>query len=163
VIDDVKANAGVSFAQKEVAFHSDVNQASVTGQCSLEQDGARLGWKLLDSKTGQELDTGFTYCQQGQFEVSVAPMANFECDHDYKVTARLGFGSQGEITITRRCAPEAALDAPAMKASLGVPDEDACAVEKRQSESGEMSCKAVCYDSAGVVKAERVLDAASCE
>jgi hypothetical protein len=108
----VKADAAVSFKQKELLLHPNLDQLEVAGECSLKQDGARMKWKILDGVSGEQVAEGFTECLSGEFRVELALLKGLDCDRSYRVTARLGLGHEGEILISRRCA----LDAPADEA-----------------------------------------------
>jgi hypothetical protein len=160
VIDDVKKDLAVSFTREKVEVQSQVNDLSVLGQCSPNQDGARLAWELNDPAQEHLLDRGFVTCDHGQFVVDLTPVQELECDHAYTVKAQLGLGEAGEVTVLRRCTPDAVADASAMKAHLSVADASSCVLEKREGQG--TGCSAVCYDSQGVVSVSQPMDAAYC-
>lgn len=159
VIDDVKGASALSFSQKQVEIHSATEAVSLVGHCPKEQEGSILAWRVQDSESGRELGRGFAQCIGEQFLVELAPAQELECDQEYQVSARLGLGQPGEVTLLRRCAPSASVEAPAnMKAQLASNELSSCVIERRDGKS----CEAVCYAADGVVEAEREMSASSC-
>lgn len=160
VIDDVKSASALSFNQKQVEIHTDVQTVSLVGHCPVEQEGAVLAWRIHDAASGQELGRGFANCQNEEFRVELAPTQDLQCDQSYQVTARLGMGEPGEMALVRRCAPDAVAEAPALKAQLAADAQSSCVLERRVGRG--TGCSAVCYSSEGVMQSEETMPASSC-
>lgn len=160
VINEVKSGQTISFAQKAVELHTQVQSIVLDGICPEGQQDAVLGWKITDSATRSEFARGYATCADGKFHVELAPTQELLCGREYTVAARLGFGTGGEVKLSRRCAPAGVSDGASMKAQLAVSDEARCVIER--IEASASGCAAVCYDRSGVVQANRELDARVC-
>lgn len=160
VINDVKADAAVSFSTQKLEIHPEVESLIVDGQCSLNQEGALLGWKMRDSESNQEMERGFARCEQGRFQVELKPAQNLDCDHEYKVTARLGYGQEGEVKLERRCEPEAVADGASFKVAMQAAPDSQCQIERRPGQG--TGCSVVCYSETGVVERENELQPSQC-
>lgn len=102
-IDDVNATTGVAFTQEKVDLPSSADPTVIEGACDLKQSGSVLGWKVHDAN-GEEMERGYSLCDQGKFQVEMAPADELECDQSYDLTARLNQGSQGHVELKRDCA-----------------------------------------------------------
>lgn len=101
-IDDVNATTAVSFVHEKIEVTSNDAPTVIQGACDMKQDGAILGWRVHDAEDN-ELQRGYSVCEQGQFEVEMVPASELECEKSYHVTAKLGLGSAGHMELERRC------------------------------------------------------------
>ena len=106
-IDNVNGTTGVAFTQSKVQLATTDQPTVIDGACDMKQNGAVLGWKVHDS-IGTEMERGYAVCEEGKFQVEMAPASQLECDLPYEVTARLNAGTSGHVEIRRDCAGEAA-------------------------------------------------------
>ncbi len=107
IIDDSKSQAGLSFKISEVQITERTDVVPLEGICSTGQDGATFGWQLKeinsDGSSGASILSGSTTCSSGLFQVSVPATTNLGCGQRFKVSARLGFGSPAEVTVSKVC------------------------------------------------------------
>lgn len=101
-IDDTNGATAVSFPHEKVQLATNDQPTVLEGSCDVRQDGAILGWKVRDGEDN-ELERGYSVCEQGKFEVEMAPSTALECDKSYHVTARLGAGTSGHVELERHC------------------------------------------------------------
>ena len=101
-IDDVNMTTAVSFTQSKVQVSSSDAPTVIEGECSSMQEGAVLGWKVRDDH-GQMRETGYSQCEQGHFQVEMAPSNELECDKSYEVSAQLGAGVGDRVQLERDC------------------------------------------------------------
>ncbi len=101
-IDDVNATTAVKFMNEKIEVMSNEAPTIVQGACDVKQEGAILGWRVHDAEDN-ELQRGYSVCEQGQFEVEMLPASELECEKAYHVTAKLGLGSPGHMELERRC------------------------------------------------------------
>lgn len=162
VIDHVNTDGLLRFNAKAVEIHTDVQAVVLKGVCSSSQNGSVLGWSVNDLEGGYELGRGYSVCQDGQFEIELAPTQQLECGHDYGVSAYIGNGEASELTISRRCEADSVVEAsPAMKASVrALRQTSSCVVERARD--GQGGCSLVCYSIDGIVEAKQDLEPARC-
>jgi hypothetical protein len=107
VINPVNTTTGLEFQHKAVQVQSQAHDLTLSGNCSLEQEDAILGWKIrelnADGSDGSEFARGFARCNSGVFEVQLTPAQDLDCSKSYKLVARLASGSPGEVLVTRQC------------------------------------------------------------
>lgn len=101
-IDDARSPTAVSFPNEKIQLTSNDQPTVLEGSCDVSQDGAILGWRVRDGEDN-ELERGYSVCEQGKFEVEMAPATSLECDKSYHVTARLGAGTSGHVELERHC------------------------------------------------------------
>jgi hypothetical protein len=101
-IDDVNASTGLAFVQSKVQVASSDQPTLIDGACASNQSGAVLGWKVHDAD-GNMMESGYSVCDQGKFQVEMAPANQLECDQPYDVSARLGSGQSGHVELSRDC------------------------------------------------------------
>ena len=101
-IDDVNAATGIAFLQDKVQVASSDQPTVLDGECSAVQEGAVLGWKVRDDQ-GHMRETGYSQCEQGHFQVEMAPANELECDRSYEVSAQLAAGVSGRVEVQRDC------------------------------------------------------------
>lgn len=101
-IDDVNMATGVAFLQSKVQVSASDHPTVIEGECSSLQEGAVLGWKVRDDE-GRMRETGYSQCEQGHFQVEMAPANELECDKSYEVSARLAAGVEGRVEVERDC------------------------------------------------------------
>ncbi len=101
-IDDVNATTGVSFTQSKLQLPESQQPTVIQGACDAGQNGAVLGWKVRNA-IGVETERGYSVCEQGKFEVEMAPASDLECDQPYDLTARLNTGVEGQVELQRLC------------------------------------------------------------
>jgi hypothetical protein len=101
-IDDVNAATGVAFLQSKVQVASSDQPTVIEGECAAIQEGAVLGWKVHDDM-GHMRETGYSQCEQGHFQVEMAPSNELECDKSYEVSAQLAAGVGGHVELQRDC------------------------------------------------------------
>lgn len=101
-IDNVNATTAVNFVHEKIEVTSNEEPTVLQGECDLRQDGAILGWRVHDVEDN-ELQRGYSVCEQGHFEVEMVPASELECDKAYQVTAKLGLGKPGRLELARRC------------------------------------------------------------
>jgi len=107
IIDDSKSQAGLSFKISEVQITEQTDVVPLDGFCSTGQDGASFGWQLkeinADGSVGVSILSGSTICSVGSFRVSVPTDTGLGCGQQFKVSARLGFGTPAEAIVTKTC------------------------------------------------------------
>ena len=101
-IDDVNASSGLAFVQSKVQVASSDQPTVIDGSCSADQGGAVLGWKVHDVD-GNMMESGYAVCDQGKFQVTMAPANELECDEPYDVSAQLAAGASGHVELSRDC------------------------------------------------------------
>lgn len=106
-IDNVNGTTGVAFTQEKMQLATTDEPTIIEGACDLKQNGAVLGWKVHNLR-GAELERGYSVCEDGKFQVEMAPASQLECDQPYDVTARLNAGTSGHVEVSRDCAGELA-------------------------------------------------------
>lgn len=104
-IDDVNLTTGVQFASPKLELAMNNEPTLIEGACDSKQNGAVLGWKVHDAN-GEEKQRGYSVCEQGRFEVEMAPSSELECDQPYGVTARLNTGTSAQTEVHRACTGE---------------------------------------------------------
>ncbi len=106
-IDDVRKDAAVSFAMKELQLSNQVREINLEGKCSVNQEGAILGWEVRKQAEapdeGALFATGYARCEGGRFIVELAPTQLLDCNKAYLVKAQLGHGEAGVSVVTRAC------------------------------------------------------------
>jgi hypothetical protein len=107
IIDDSKSQAGLSFKISEIQITQRTDVVPLEGLCSSGQDGANFGWQLKeinsDGSLGASILSGSTTCSSGSFQVSVPAANGLGCGQRFKLSARLGFGSPAEVTVSKIC------------------------------------------------------------
>lgn len=101
-IDNVNATTGVAFTQAKVQLLASAAPTVIQGACDAKQSGAVLGWKVRNA-AGDEMERGYSVCDQGKFQVEMAPADELQCDQSYELTARLNAGAQGRVELKRDC------------------------------------------------------------
>lgn len=101
-IDDVNSAAAVQFPQEKVQVASSDQPTLIDGECALQEGQAVLGWKATDG-SGNTVETGYSVCDQGKFQVEMAPSNEMDCGASYTVKAQLGQGQAGEVQVSRDC------------------------------------------------------------
>jgi hypothetical protein len=101
-IDDVNASTGVAFTQSKVQVPSSDQPTLINGACASNQGGAVLGWKVHDAD-GNMMESGYSVCEKGKFQVQMAPANDLECDQAYQVSAQLAAGQSGHVELSRDC------------------------------------------------------------
>lgn len=101
-IDDVNATTGLAFSQSKVQVPPSDSPTVIEGACSQHQGGAVLGWNVRDSD-GNMTQSGYSVCDKGQFQVTMAPANQLDCDQSYEVRAQLSKGQVGTVEVSRDC------------------------------------------------------------
>ena len=101
-IDNVNLTTGVAFTQSKVQVASSDQPTVIDGDCATAQEGAVLGWNVHDAD-GRMRESGYAQCEQGHFQVEMAPANELECDQTYDVSAQLASGSGGHVEVSRDC------------------------------------------------------------
>ena len=101
-IDDAVTSTGLAFNEKSIEIPGNEQDLQVHGSCHEDQDGATLRWELT-SEGNELMNDGFVDCKDGNFTVALSDLAGMDCDHEYLLEARLGFGQAGKVPLMIAC------------------------------------------------------------
>lgn len=101
IIDPVLAG-GINFAQSKAVVGASDTELSANGLCSQEQNGAFIGWQVIDEQN-QVMASGKSLCDQGVFEVTFTGVDSLACGAKLTLKAAFGAKSKSEMAIDKNC------------------------------------------------------------